>query len=149
MFQQQQPLYFSDAYSQPAASSNQYTYSSIPGLQPQQFKKDLDTSTSNFITAPTGLWGSVAGQQQQQQQQLHQQQIPLRPLQRQCRPHYNNRDIIPKMETVSDDYEAQQALAGGYAPKLEVRSYGSESAVCRCGDNNTSTLPEYLLIRCA
>ena len=52
------------------------------------------------------------------------------------------------MEAVPDDYEAQQALAGGYAPKLEVRSYGSDSGVGRCRDNDPSTLSEYMLIRC-
>lgn len=32
---------------------------------------------------------------------------------------------------VPEDYEAQQALAGGYAPKLEVRDSGSDSGMSR------------------
>ena len=46
------------------------------------------------------------------------------------------------MEMVSDDYEAQQALAGGYAPKLEVRRYGSDSGVYRWQHCRGTTLNE-------
>ena len=142
MFQHQQPLYFSDAYSQPPTSSS-YIYSPLPAQQPQQYRRDFD-SNQNFSTAPTGLWGPVAGQQQQQQ---HQQILPSRQIQHHSQPQYNARGIIPKMEAVPDDYEAQQALAGGYAPKLEVRGCGSDSGVCRVvGRQHHSNLSwEYML----
>lgn len=125
MFQQQQPLSFSDAYSQPPSFSG-YIYSSTPAQQPQQYRRGFD-SNQNFSTAPTGLWGPIAGGGQQQQQQ-----IPHRPLQRHCQPQYNSRrNIKTEMEGVPDDYEAQQALAGAYAPKLEVRGYSSDSGMYR------------------
>lgn len=119
---QPQPTYYADfvygATTQPSSSQNNYLYDSIPGQQNHQQQGQLRSrglvsfSTPNFSAAPTGLWGSIGEPQLQ---------IPERPVQRhQLRQQqYDTTDIIPKME-VDDEYEAQQALANGYAPSLEV-----------------------------
>lgn len=123
MFQPQSTYYADFVYgattSQPPLSDNVYNYDQIPTQQNQQQQSQqlrsrgpVTFSTPNFSAAPTGLWGNIGSAPQQQ--------IPLRPLQRQQQQQYDITDILPKMEASDGDYEAQQALANGYAPSLEV-----------------------------
>lgn len=147
---QPQPIYFSDipygTTSQPPLSQSQYSYDQIlnqqQGPQQQQLRQNntarsggpitFDTPTFSNTGAPTGLWGNIG-------QSIPQPQLQQRRIQRQQYDHITN--IIPKME--AEDYEAQQALAGGYAPKLEVSSSKDLTAGCAVvpvvGDRNSTT----------